>query len=79
MGFLTWCFLEAHRGASMTSLWRHMPVIFGAWKLVDFTQDRDAQRHFKRLLQDVDVEKTGRASWVHPTADQGLSRRRGLV
>ena len=41
MGFLTWCFLEAHRGASMTSLWRHMPVLFGAWKLVDFTQDRD--------------------------------------
>ena len=30
MGFLTWCFLEAHRGQSMTSLWRHMPVIFGA-------------------------------------------------
>ena len=62
MGFLTWCFLEAHRGQSMTSLWRHMPVIFGAWKLVDFTQDKEVQRHFKRLSQDSGVEKTGRAS-----------------
>ena len=31
MGFSSWSFMEAHRGASMVSLWRHMPVIFGAW------------------------------------------------
>ena len=62
MGFLSWCFMEAHRGASMTSLWRHMPVIFGAWKITDFSQDREVGRHFRRLQQDSGKVKVQRAS-----------------
>ena len=62
MGFLSWCFMEAHRGASMTSLWRHMPVIFGAWKITDFSQDREVARHFRRLQQDSGKVKVQRAS-----------------
>ena len=62
MGFLSWCFMEVHRGASMTSLWRHMPVIFGAWKITNFSQDCEVAAHFRRLQQDSGKVKVQRAS-----------------